>query len=87
MARLKGQTDRAIAIGKSWELLRVRELPDGTVVGVGRLAFTVAIYIRLTRESWERRYCYNDITTCLGAYEDLKTGTDVPEGWIAKRPE
>lgn len=65
-----------------------KKLDDGTYVGISRLAFTYAIHIGIDEErSFRRRYCYSDMNSLLGAYADLKTGNDVPEGWIARRPK
>lgn len=65
---------------------QLRVLEDGTVVGVGALMFTTALYIGLTGISWERRYCYPSITLALDALMALKTGDDFPlEGYVAKR--
>lgn len=64
-----------------------RQLDDGTYVAVGRLAFTVALYIGLSPITYNWRYCYDDPTIAYAAYTMLKTGADVPSGWIARRPE
>lgn len=64
-----------------------RQLDDGTYVALGRLAFTTALYIGVDGFSYERRYCFNDPTIAHAAYTMLKTGEDLPYGWIARRPE
>lgn len=65
-----------------------KRLPDGGYAGMLRLMRTVAIAMDI-RDSgcFQRRYCFEDLNSCLAAYEGLKTRDDVPEGWIARRPE
>ena len=65
-----------------------RQLDDGTYVALGRLAFTVAIYIGVGPITpYKRRYCFADLATASAEYLDLKTGQDEPSGWLARRPE
>lgn len=62
-------------------------LDDGCYVGVKRLFSTVAIHIGIDRcTSFERRYCFKDLSKCLEQYALIKTKDDIPEGWIARRP-
>lgn len=64
-----------------------KRLSDGTYVGLKRLLFTHAICMGVTREaSYTRRYCYEDLVTCLDEYRGLVSIDDVPVGWIAQRP-
>jgi hypothetical protein len=63
----------------------VRELPDGTIVGIGRLLFTTAIYMDMNRHGWGRRFCFEDRDLAWEEYHKLQTGDDVPQGWIARR--
>lgn len=64
----------------------LRVLEDGSVVGLGRLMFTTALYIGLNEISWERRYCYEDAGLAKAALMGLVTGDDFPlEGYVAKR--
>ena len=65
-----------------------RQLDDGTYVALGRLAFTLGLFIGVGAITpYKRRYCFNDAVTALAEYGGLKTGDDVPSGWIARRPE
>lgn len=65
--------------------LDVRELEDGTIVGLGRLLFTTAIYIDLDIWGWGRRYCFEDSALAQEQYQRLQSGDDIPQGWVAQR--
>lgn len=67
--------------------LDVRELPDGSVAAVGDLYSTRAIYLGMTRNGWERRFCFADRMLALVEYSKLQSEDDEPTGWIARRPE
>lgn len=65
-----------------------RQLDDGTYVALGRLAFTMALYIGVEQYSpYKRRYCFNSAVDAHAEYLWLTTGDDEPTGWIARRPE
>lgn len=65
-----------------------RQLDDGTYVALGRLMFTIGLFIGVGAITpYRRRYCYNDPTEAHAEYRALRTGDDVPSGWIARRPE
>jgi hypothetical protein len=65
-----------------------RQLDDGTYVGVGRLMFTVAVFIGVGPITpYRRRYCFASLLGAMGAYAELQTGDDEPVGWVARRPE
>lgn len=65
-----------------------RRLDDGTYIALGRLMFTVGLYIGVDASAqYERRYCYSDPTEAHVEYIRMKTGDDVPSGWVARRPE
>lgn len=75
-----------IASLKESGYFNLRVLDDGTVVGMGQLMFTTALYIGLSHDSWERRYCYENPLLAREALDALKTGDDFPlEGYVAKR--
>ena len=69
----------------AYDLIRVLE--DGTIIGLGQLAFTTALYWDLNLQGFERRYCFKDPALALIAYTKATNGDEVPEGWIAIRPE
>lgn len=64
----------------------VRQLDDGTIVGIGRLLYTTAIYMDLSLWGWGQRFCYDKAELAVAEYRKLQTGNDEPEGWIARRP-
>jgi hypothetical protein len=65
-----------------------RRLDDGTYIALGRLITTVGLFVGVGPITpYRRRYCFRDTTVALGEYNDMKTGDDVPSGWIARRPE
>ena len=65
-----------------------RQLDDGTYVALGRLMFTVGLFIGVQAVApYTRRYCYSDPTEANAEYLALQTGDDEPSGWIARRPE
>lgn len=69
------------------QFVGAKRLADGTYVGVTRLLYTLAICIGVGEHTaYTRRYCYEDAATCLMEYQLLESGSDVPQGWIAKRP-
>lgn len=66
--------------------LDVRQLDDGTVVGIGRLLYTTAIYLDLALWGWGQRFCFDKPELAMAEYRKLHTGNDEPNGWIARRP-
>lgn len=76
--------DRIKALG---EYTHVRQLEDGTIIGVGELMFTRAIYWDLDLCGFARRFCYKDRDLALAEYEKAQSGDVLPTGWIATRPE
>lgn len=63
----------------------VRALADGTIVGIGELMFTRAIYMDMHAWGWGRRFCFEDKALADKEYERLTDGDQEPSGWIARR--
>jgi hypothetical protein len=63
----------------------VRALDDGTIVGMGNLMFTKAIYMDLNLYGWGRRFCFQDRALADAEFKKLQTGEQEPAGWIARR--
>jgi len=63
----------------------VRMLEDGTIVGIGELMFTRAIYMDMNRNGWGRRFCFQDKALADAEYKRLSDGDHEPTGWIARR--
>jgi hypothetical protein len=59
-------------------------LKDGTIIGMGDLMFTRAIYIDLDLNGWGKRFCFEDKDRAVEEYAKLQTGDDEPTGWIAR---
>ena len=66
--------------------LDIRKLDDGTVIGLGKLLYTTAIYMDMNVCGWGQRYCFNDPKRAAAEYQKLKSGDEIPTGWIAQRP-
>ncbi|ANN80854.1 hypothetical protein [Bordetella flabilis] len=66
--------------------LDVRQLDDGTIVGLGKLLYTTAVYIDMSLWGWAHRYCFKDRDLAIAEYRKLKNGDETPTGWIAHRP-
>jgi hypothetical protein len=67
------------------DYLDVRALEDGTIVGMGNLMFTKAIYMDLNLYGWGRRFCFKDRALADAEFKKLQTGEQEPAGWIARR--
>ena len=63
----------------------VRMLDDGTIVGIGDLMFTRAIYMDMSPNGWGRRFCFEDRALADQEYQRITSGDDEPTGWIARR--
>lgn len=66
--------------------LRIKMLDDGTVVGIGDLMFTRAIYFDANLEGCEKRFCFSDRDLADAEFDRIKSCDTYPVGWIAKRP-
>lgn len=60
-------------------------LRDGTIIGIGDLMFTRAIYMDMHMDGWGRRFCFKDKNLAVEEYAKIKSGDDEPAGWIARR--
>lgn len=60
------------------------ELKNGKVCGLYHFMFTVAIVVGIDNTGYECRYCYNDITVAIGAYNDWD-GYGDPKDYIVKK--
>lgn len=67
--------------------IAIRTLEDGTICGVGELAFTRAIFFDCDLSGHAKRFCYSDRTLALVEFYKLTNGDTYPTGWIATRPE
>jgi hypothetical protein len=60
-------------------------LRDGTIIGMGDLMFTRAIYMDMDLNGWGKRFCFEDKDRAVEEYTKLKTGDDEPTGYVARR--
>lgn len=60
-------------------------LKDGTIIGIGDLMFTRAIYIDMDLNGWGKRFCFEDKDRAAEEFMKLQTGDDEPTGWVARR--
>ena len=58
----------------------VSKVENGRVIGVVRFLYTVAIIADLDEYGYRNRWCYHDLVTCLGAFNDWD-GVGEPECW------
>lgn len=65
----------------------VRVLPDGSIAAVGELLTTRAIFLGCNAWGWERRFCFSDRALALQEFSKLQSEQDMPQGFIASRPE
>lgn len=64
-----------------------RELPDGSVAVVERLTTTWSLILGVTEWEWHYRFCYAKKADAIAALETIQSENDVPEGWLACRPQ
>ena len=73
------------ALKEDGAYLDVRLLEDGSIVAIGNLLFTRAIYMDVDRLGWGRRFCFEDKALATAEYNKLTNGDQEPVGWIARR--
>lgn len=66
--------------------LAARVLPDGSVAGLQRLMFTTAVCLGCNRDSWDRRFCFEDLALALLRFYEITSEDDEPAGYVARRP-
>lgn len=82
---LGGQRERILIQTENQLLSRIREegsytdvraLEDGTIIGIGNLLFTKAIYIDLSDTGWGQRFCFKDAELAWDEYMKLRCGDE-----------
>jgi hypothetical protein len=63
----------------------VRLLPDGSIIAIGDLMFTRAIYMDVSPDGWGRRFCFQDQFLADAEFHRLESEDQEPVGWIARR--
>lgn len=56
------------------------KIANGRSIGVVRFIFTVAIVADMDEYGYRNRWCYKDLVTCLGEFNDWN-GVNEPKGW------
>ena len=61
--------------------------PDGRWYALFRFLFTWGIICGIDEAGYERRFCYESLNECIGAYADWSLSGFVgkPEGWVAEK--
>lgn len=72
---------------RHWAFTHIKQLADGTIIGLGELMFTRAIYFDVELNGYDRRYCYKDINLAVDQFHAIESGETRPVGWIATRPK
>lgn len=65
--------------------LQVRELEDGSIVALGELLFTRAIYTDVSLTGFGNRFCFDKRELAESEFYKLKDMDSEPKGWIARR--
>jgi len=65
----------------------VRVLPDGTVAAIHDLLTTRSIMLDCDEWSFKRRFCFSDRALADKRFAELESAQDVPQGYVARRPE
>lgn len=63
----------------------VRLLDDGSIIAIGKLMFTRAIYMDVTQDGWGRRFCFDSLSIANSEFQRLSNEDQEPSGWIARR--
>ena len=72
-------------ITKLGDYIEVKQLADGTIVGLGNLLFTRAIYVDMDLYGWGKRFCFEDRQLATEQFRQLTSGDSEPVGWVARR--
>jgi hypothetical protein len=71
---------------KSYGYAHVRQLEDGTVIGVAPQMYTYGLFVGLTEKVWEKRYCYEFAEDAINAAKTWDGLGDPPGPWIKVKP-
>lgn len=65
--------------------LDIRELEDGTIIGIADLLYTRAIFFDMSLTGFSQRFCFSDKELADREFKKLKNMDSEPEGYIARR--
>lgn len=71
--------------GSEHSYIDVRALDDGSVIAIGDLIYTRAIYMDCSETGYRRRYCFSDRELAIWEFQKLRSDDDEPVGWVARR--
>jgi hypothetical protein len=74
-----------LELAKHWHFYEMRQLDDGTLIGLGPLMYTTAIYIDVERWGWGKRFCFKEHDTAVQEFRKLASGDEEPVGYVARR--
>lgn len=77
----------AVTAGGGGAYLAVRLLPDGSIAVLHDLMYTRSIMLDCNAWGYSRRFCFADRQLANKRFNELQSCDDVPEGFIARRPE
>lgn len=62
-------------------------MPNGKIVSIAPMIFTVGLFIGISPDGYEYRYCFADRGAAEGALRDWKEKgfEGEPEGWIKRK--
>ncbi len=63
----------------------LKKLPDGRLLGLMRMCFTVGLFVNLNRSGYSYRYCYGTHDEALDAITEWDGEGDAPGEWKAKK--
>lgn len=66
--------------------LDARELASGVVIGIMPMLYTAGLFVGITRERYERRYCYEKLADARSAFLSWDGVGDPPGPWIKEKP-
>lgn len=67
--------------------IAVRVLDDNSIAAICDLFTTRSIILGLSRNFWERRFCFSDRPRANIEFAKLKSEDDEPTGYSARRPK
>lgn len=63
------------------DYVKVRELPDGRVIGITRLMFHWTLHIDIDDVGYADKYCYQTLQLALNALDTWDGNGDPADGW------
>lgn len=66
---------------------RPRRLPDGTILALCTMNFTVGLFVGIDEDGYRTRYCYEHADDAESAIDAWDGTSDPPGPWIKQKPE